>query len=88
MAAPLLQTKLFAPRPRRTLVARPRLARLLDSGSEAKLTLVSAPPGFGKTTLLATWAADARVGRRTAWLALDPADNDVATFWRYVIAAL
>jgi LuxR family maltose regulon positive regulatory protein len=82
--APLLETKLFAPRRRRGLVARPRLTKLLDRGLEAKLTLVSAPPGFGKTTLVADWLAD----RGPAWVALDAAENDPVTFWRYVVAAI
>ena len=88
MTAPILQTKLFAPRPRRTLVSRPRLTRLLDRGAEAKLTLVSAPPGFGKTTLLAAWAASPELTSRAAWLTLDAGDNHVGAFWGYVIAAL
>ena len=55
--APLLETKLFVPRPRRGLVPRPRLSERLDRGAASKLTLVSAPAGFGKTTLLAEWLA-------------------------------
>ncbi len=63
-ASPLLETKLYVPRPRRGLVPRPRLSERLDRGAESKLTLVSAPAGFGKTTLLAEWlAADRRAGR-------------------------
>ena len=54
-AGPLLQTKLYIPRPRRGLVGRPRLLERLSRGAESKLTLVSAPAGFGKTTLLAEW---------------------------------
>ena len=57
MAGPLLETKLFVPRLRRAAVARPRLSEQLRLGSEAKLTLVSAPAGFGKTTVLAQWLA-------------------------------
>ena len=56
-ASPLLETKLYAPRPRSGLVPRPRLTERLDRGTESKLTLVSAPAGFGKTTLLAEWLA-------------------------------
>jgi LuxR family maltose regulon positive regulatory protein len=74
-------------------VARPRLRDRLDRGLDAKLMLVSAPAGFGKTTLLVDWLASAgRSGDgaplRGAWLALDAADNDPARFWRYVVAAL
>ena len=56
-ARPLLETKLYVPRPRRGLVARPRLGERMSRGVESKLTLVSAPAGFGKTTLLAEWLA-------------------------------
>ena len=55
MADPLVETKLLVPRPRRETVARPRLAALLDRASEAPVTVVSAPAGFGKTTLISTW---------------------------------
>src|SRR5438046_6586501 len=58
-ASPLLQTKLFVPRARPGLVRRPRLIERLNRGAEGKLTLVSAPAGFGKTTLLAEWLAAA-----------------------------
>ena len=92
MPAPLLQTKLFVPRSRHGLVPRPRLTERLDRGSASKLMLVSAPAGFGKTTLLAEWltAGPARLTdeRSAAWLSLDQGDNDPATFWTYVIAAL
>ena len=89
MASPLLETKLYVPTRRRDLVPRPRLRERLDRGVESKLTLVSAPAGFGKTTLLAEWlgAADADV-RLAAWLSLDHSDNHPPFFWSYVIAAL
>ena len=69
---------------------RPRLIERLDRGAASKLTLVSAPAGFGKTTLLAEWLAAGRVAERgsAAWLSLDQGDNDPASFWTYVIAAL
>ena len=90
--APLLETKLYVPRSRRDLVPRPRLSERLDRGTASKLTLVSAPAGFGKTTLLTEWLAAgpaAPAGERlAAWLSLDRADNDPASFWTYVIAAL
>ena len=92
MPAPLLETKFYVPRPRRGLVPRPRLSERLDRGGAAKLMLISAPAGFGKTTLLTEWlaagpaaAADERLA---AWLSLDRGDNDPASFWTYVIAAL
>jgi LuxR family transcriptional regulator, maltose regulon positive regulatory protein len=83
---PLLETKLFVPRPRPALVQRPRLHDLLDRGVASRLTLVSTPAGFGKTTVLAEWLAAGE--RKVAWLSLDRGDNDAATFWTYVIAAL
>ena len=90
--APLLETKLYVPRSRRGLVPRPRLIERLDRGTASKLTLVSAPAGFGKTTLLTEWLAAGPAGpagqRLAAWLSLDRGDNDPASFWTYVIAAL
>jgi LuxR family maltose regulon positive regulatory protein len=89
MAGPLLETKLHVPRWRRNLVARPRLSERLSRGAESALTLVSAPAGFGKTTLLAEWLAVAAAdGQSVAWLSLDQRDNDPALFWTYVVAAL
>src|SRR5690349_13931102 len=89
MAGPLLETKLHVPRWRRGLVARPRLSERLSRGAESALTLVSAPAGFGKTTLLAEWLAVAAAdGRSVAWFSLDPRDNDPVLFWTYLVAAL
>lgn len=91
MPAPVLTSKLFVPQPRATIVPRPRLRRRLDAAADAKLVLVSAPAGFGKTTLLAEWLADGSAApakiRLTAWLSLERGDNDPASFWMYVIAA-
>jgi LuxR family transcriptional regulator, maltose regulon positive regulatory protein len=87
----VLETKLYVPRPRQGQVRRSRLTERLDRGTGAKLVLVSAPAGFGKTTLLTGWlAAVPADGRRrsAAWLSLDPGDNDPAHFWTYVIAGL
>ena len=86
MSIALLETKLFVPRPRPGLVPRRRLIELLDRGTASKLTLVSAPAGFGKTTLLAEWLA--ANDRPAAWVSLDLGDNDHQSFWSYVIAAL
>ncbi len=88
MPAPLLATKLYLPRPRAGLVPRPRLSERLDAGAAATLLLVSAPAGFGKTTLLAEWLAAPSEGRRVAWVSLDRDDNDPVVFWSYVISAL
>ena len=82
----LLATKLYARPARANLVDRPRLTRLLDDGGSASLILVSAPAGFGKTTLLAAWLASRP--RLACWLSLDTADNHPARFLSYVIAAL
>ena len=90
MASALLQTKVFVPRPRRGFVPRPRLSERLSRGAEESgLILVSAPAGFGKTTLLAEWLAAAPAAQWSrAWLSLDATDNDPARFWTYVITAL
>ena len=86
---PLLLTKLSVPPARRSLVARPHLIERLRGGLSGKLTLVCAPAGFGKSTLLsAALAAPFSNDRSTAWLSLDPDDNDPARFWRYFITAL
>jgi LuxR family maltose regulon positive regulatory protein len=88
VAHPLLETKFHVPRRRRSLVTRSRLIERLI-GADSVLTLVSAPAGFGKTTLLTEWLAAApAAGRAAAWLSLDQRDNDAALFWAYVIAAL
>jgi LuxR family maltose regulon positive regulatory protein len=91
-ASPLLKIKLYVPGGRRGLVARPRLFERLRRGAESKLTLVSAPAGFGKTTLLAEWLAAAPVPRAderlVAWLSLDQGDNHPPSFWTYLITAL
>src|SRR6476659_11045826 len=89
MAGPLLETKLHVPRWRRNLVARRSLSERLSRGTESALTLVSALAGFVKTTLLAEWLTVAAAdGRSVAWLSLDQRDNDPASFWTYVVAAL
>jgi LuxR family maltose regulon positive regulatory protein len=89
LAAPpdgLLATKLHIPSSRPSFVARPRLTALLDRGLEQTLTLVSAPAGFGKTSLLADWSR--RSHRGIAWVALDSGDNDPVRLWRHVTVAL
>jgi len=80
---PLLTTKLYIPiRP--NLVSRPRLIEQLNAGLHHKLTLISAPAGFGKTTLLSEWARR----RPVAWVSLDKGDDDPARFLAYFVAAL
>jgi LuxR family transcriptional regulator, maltose regulon positive regulatory protein len=79
MSAPLLAAKLYIPAPRPNVVLRPRLSARLNEGLHRKLTLISAPAGFGKTTLLSEWVAACQ--RPAAWLSLDEADNDPHAFW-------
>ncbi len=83
---PLLTTKLHVPPIRPRLVSRPRLLERVSGAMDRKLTLVCAPAGFGKTTLLSECAAIC--GRPVAWLSLDESDNDPARFLAYLIAAL
>jgi LuxR family transcriptional regulator, maltose regulon positive regulatory protein len=84
MLRTVLATKLHVPPPRPGVVSRPRLFAQLDAGARKKLTLVSAPAGFGKTTLVSEWIGE----RAVAWLSLDARDNDVGRFLTYVVAAL
>src|SRR5215212_350789 len=86
MSAPILATKLYVPPPRPEAVPRSRLIERLDDGLHRKLTLVSAPAGFGKTTLLGEWATT--LPRPAAWLSLDEGDNDPTRFLSYLVAAL
>jgi LuxR family maltose regulon positive regulatory protein len=84
---PLLTTKLFVPRPRPDLVPRPRLLARLDAGLDAdRCSLLSAPAGAGKTSLLAAWLD--RLDRPVAWLTLDERDQDAGQVLRYLVAAL
>jgi len=91
MPTPILTTKLYIPPPHPDLVSRPRLIDLLNTGSSRKLILISAPAGFGKSTLLSCWMEKVRVDTKFAWLSLDGADNadnDLVRFLSYFIAAL
>ena len=87
----LLSTKLFIPTTRPELVPRPRLSEQMIDGLHRKLTLISAPAGFGKTTLVSEWVQ--AMGGVTppiaiAWLSLDESDNNYVRFLTYIIAAL
>ena len=86
----LLSTKFFIPAVREVLVPRARLIARLNQGLHGKLTLISAPAGFGKTTLVSEWLAETNMhsARSAAWLSLDEADNNPARFLTYLIAAL
>jgi len=86
VVSPLLAAKVRVPARRREAVARPRLVGRV--GRAARLTLVSAPAGFGKTTLLTEWLAQAPGGPAVAWVSLDERDNDPGTFWTYVVTAV
>jgi LuxR family maltose regulon positive regulatory protein len=82
----VLETKLTRPPVRAEYVPRRDLVDALRAGATRSLTVLSAPPGFGKTTLLAAWSADQ--GARVAWLSLDEDDNDPARFFVHLVAAL
>ena len=86
MPTPILATKLYLPRLRPNVVSRPRLLERLNEGLHRKLTLIAAPAGFGKTTLVSEWVAF--IERPTAWLSLDEGENDPARFLAYLVAAL
>jgi LuxR family maltose regulon positive regulatory protein len=86
MPTSILATKLYVPHPRSTLVARLRLIERLNKGLHRRLTLIAAPAGFGKTTLLSEWLEGGE--RPAAWLSLDEGDSDLAHFLTYLIAAL
>jgi LuxR family maltose regulon positive regulatory protein len=101
VSIPLLKTKLYIPSVRPGLVSRPRLLERLNASLHRKLTLVSAPAGFGKTTLVSEWVASHRCGgprlgargeatppTAIAWLSLDESDNDLTRFLTYLIGAL
>jgi LuxR family maltose regulon positive regulatory protein len=101
MSTPILATKLYIPPPRPKVVLRPRLVERLNEGLHGKLTLISAPAGFGKTTLVSEWIHDLRLGildfgfpaapvrnPKFCWLSLDEGENDPARFLAYLVAAL
>ncbi|QBD79356.1 hypothetical protein EPA93_26550 [Ktedonosporobacter rubrisoli] len=87
---PLLEAKLSLPHLPTSLVVRERLYALLDEGLARKMTLLSAPAGFGKTTLVRQWIAERAAVQALpplAWVSLDATDNDPARFWRYIFTA-
>src|SRR3990172_2566508 len=86
MSTPILATKLYIPPPRPKVVLRPRLIERLNEGLHRKLTLISAPVGYGKTTMLSEWIPQSE--RCVTWVSLDDGDNDPVRFWAYFIAAL
>src|SRR5438876_2494750 len=91
MSTLILATKLYIPPPPPKVVLRPRLSERLNEGLQRKLTLIAAPAGFGKTTLVSAWVAgcerlEPKV--RVAWLSLDEGENDPIRFLTYLVAAL
>ncbi len=83
---PILATKLYLPRLRPNIVSRPRLLERLNESLHRKLTLISAPAGFGKTTLASEWVVG--IERPTAWLSLDEGENEPTRFLTYLVAAI
>ena len=83
-----LESKLHAPSMRKEWVQRPRLLDELARAVSAKLVLVDAPAGFGKTTLVAQWRSSAIERRRFAWVSLDSGDDDPGRLWWHVVSAL
>jgi LuxR family maltose regulon positive regulatory protein len=86
MAIPILVTKLFIPPPRPRAISRSHLVERLNQGLNHKLTLISAPAGFGKTTLVSEWVADCQ--EAVAWVSLDDGEGDPSRFMAYLIAAI
>src|SRR5699024_6486086 len=86
MASSVLVTKLFIPRPRPSTVPRPRLTGRLNEVLQRSLSVISAPAGFGKTTLVSEWVAGC--GQPIAWLSLDEGDNNLTRFLVHLIAAM
>ena len=87
MTIPVLTTKLYIPPIRSSLVPRPRLIDRLNAGLNHKLVLISAPAGFGKTTLVSEWVDNPQIENKVAWLSLDESDNDPVRFLACLIAA-
>jgi LuxR family maltose regulon positive regulatory protein len=86
MSEPLLTIKTSIPRSRENLVARPRLVEKINLGMKGRLILVSAPAGFGKTTLVTSWITS--TDRHIVWLSLEESENNIHTFLNYLLAAL
>src|SRR5436853_3012742 len=86
MPTPSLATKLYIPPLRPNVVSRPRLLERLNEGLHGKLTIIAAPAGFGKTTLVSEWVAGC--DRQVAWLSLDEGESDPTLFLTYLVAAL
>ena len=85
---PVLASKITVPGVPGWLVPRPRLDKLIAQGAEGPMTIVTGPPGAGKTMALALWAAASPPGGPLAWVTIDDYDNRPRVFWSYVVAAL
>lgn len=86
MSTSLLKTKLYIPQAHHNVFPRTRLHQALETSLAGKLTLVAAPAGFGKTTLLSSWIFQSP--HIFAWISLDESDSDPVSFWAYVVGAL
>ena len=87
-AAAVIETKLRVPSPRPEQVPRPRLLAMLEEGLDCRVTLVSAPAGYGKTILLSQWLRSRAADGDFAWVSLDEQDDDPIRLWRHVVEAL
>ena len=87
-SAPLLTVKYAVPPARDGTVVRQRLTDRLEGPGDARLCVVVAPAGWGKTTMLSQWTAEPGVRGRSAWVSLDPSDDEPVRFWSYVLTAL
>src|SRR4051794_17120054 len=86
---PLLQTKIMRPVLPGVMVSRPGLTRRLQIGyANHKLSLISAPAGFGKTTLILDWLNQPDVTNRVSWFSIDASDNEPSRFWTYLLKAI
>ncbi len=85
---PILRTKLHRPLPTPDVIARPRLIKMLDRGLEVPVTLVSAPAGFGKSTLVSQWVGGLDTNWKCGWFSVEKSDNDLETFILYLVSAV
>ncbi len=84
----VIETKLRVPSPRPEQVPRPRLLRMLEEGLDCRVTLVSAPTGYGKTILLSQWLRSRAAKGVFAWVSLDEQDDDPIRMWRHIVGSL
>lgn len=82
----IIDTKLHVPQTKGDIISRPHLYQRLDKGLHSKLTLITSPPGYGKSTLLSEWTSTRNI--QVAWVSFDENDNDVMRFWKHVFKSL